>query len=50
MSMQEVEEVVKEIMGDSRFEGYQHFCGGGEASAGVAFQIGQFRCFALGIY
>ena len=56
MFIREVEEVVREIMGDSRFEGHQHYkfeaeydnedgerLWGGEASAGVAFQIGQIR-------
>jgi hypothetical protein len=56
MFMREVEEVVREIMEDSRFRGQQHYrfemevdadngqrLFGGEASAGVAFQIGQIR-------
>ena len=56
MFMREVEEVVREIMSDSRFKGHQHYkfeaefddedrkrLWGGEASAGVAFQIGQIR-------
>lgn len=54
--MREVEEVVREIMEDARFEGHQHFnfemeldgddgerLFGGEANAGVSFQIGQLR-------
>ena len=54
--MREVEKVVREIMGDSCFEGHQYYkfeaeyddedgerLWGGEASAGVAFQIGQIR-------
>ena len=58
MFMREVEEVVREIMGDSRLKGCQHYkfeaefddadgelLWGGEASAGVAFQVGQIRCF-----
>ena len=56
MWMREVEEVVREIMEDVRFEGHQHFSFkmelddddgerlfGGEANAGVSFQIGQLR-------
>jgi len=56
MFMREVEEVVREIMEDSRFKGQQHYrfemkldeCDGqrlfgGEANEGVAFQIGQIR-------
>ena len=53
MWMLDVEEVVREIMGDTRFAGHQHFifeaavdedCQclyGGEANERVAFQIGQ---------
>jgi hypothetical protein len=54
MFMREVEEVVREIMGDPNFKGNQSYkfeanwrrretVMGGEASAGVAFQIGQIR-------
>ncbi len=52
MWMRDVEEVVREIMGDTRFAGHQHFTAvdedgqrlyGGEANEGVAFQIGQIR-------
>ena len=57
MFMREVKEVVREIIGDSRFEGHQHYkfeaaeydnedgerLWVGEASAGVAFQIGQIK-------
>ena len=55
MWMLDVEEVVREIMGDTRFAGHQHFMFeaavdedgqrlyGGEANEGVAFQIGQIR-------
>jgi hypothetical protein len=55
MWMRDVEEVVREIMGDTRFAGHQHFnfeaavdedgqrLYGGEANEGVAFQIGQIR-------
>ena len=53
--MLNVEEVVREIMGDTRFAGHEHFIFeaavdedgqrlyGGEANEGVAFQIGQIR-------
>jgi hypothetical protein len=55
MFMREVEDVVREIMEDPRFKGHQHYrfeaeldengerLFGGEASAGVSFQIGQIR-------
>ena len=56
MWMRDVEEVVREIMRDERFEGHQHFSFeesiddetgerlfGGEANAGISFQIGQIR-------
>ncbi len=55
MFMREVEEVVREIMGDSRLKGNQHYkfeaefdadgerLWGGGGTAGVAFQIGQIR-------
>jgi hypothetical protein len=55
MFMREVEDVVREIMEDTRFKGHQHYrfeaeldekgeqLFGGEASAGVSFQIGQIR-------
>ena len=55
MWMRDVEEVVREIMGDTRFSGHQHFMFEaavdedgqrlyeGEANEGVAFQIGQIR-------
>ena len=55
MWMRDVEEVVREIMGDERFKGHQNFSFeeclddnsqrvyGGEANAGVSFQIGQIR-------
>ena len=55
MWMRDVEEVVREIMGDKRFAGHQHFTFqasvdedgqrlyGGEANEVVAFQIGQIR-------
>ena len=55
MWMRDVEEVVREIMGDERFKGHQNLCFeaclddngqrvyGGEANAGVSFQIGQIR-------
>ena len=55
MWMRDVEEVVREIMGDTRFAGHQHFMFeaavdedgqrlyGREANEGVAFQIGQIR-------
>ena len=61
MFMREVEDVVREIMEDSRFNGHQHYkfeaefdengelLFGGEASAGVSFQIGQIR-YILCIY
>ena len=56
-----VEEVVKEIMGDSRFRGYQRYkfeaefdydadrerLWAGEATAGVAFQIGNNQVFYI---
>ena len=53
MFMREVEDVAREIMEDSGFTGHQHYrfeaeldengdrLFGGEASAGVFFQIGQ---------
>ena len=53
MWMRNVEEVVREIMGDTHFAGHQHFMfeaavhedgqrlHGGEANEGVSFQIGQ---------
>ena len=55
MWTRDVEEVVREIMRDERFEGHQNFTfeeclqddgqhvSGGEASAGVSFQIVQIR-------
>ena len=55
MWMRDVEVVVMEIMGDEHFKGYQNFnfeacleddgqrIFGGEANAGVSFQIGQIR-------
>ena len=55
MLMRDVEEVVKEIMRDERFKGHQNFffeacmqddgqrVYGGEANAGVSFQICQIR-------
>ena len=55
MWMRDVEEVVREIMGDERFKGHQNLgfeacldddgqrVYGGEANAGVSFQIGQIR-------
>ena len=56
MWIRDVEEVVREIMGDERFKGHQKFrfeacleddggqrVFGGEANAGVSFQIGQIR-------
>jgi len=55
MWMRDVEEVVREIMGDERFKGHQNLrfeacveddgqrVFGGEANAGVSFQIGQIR-------
>ena len=55
MWMRDVEEVVREIMGDERFKGLQNFSleacldddsqrvYGGEANTGVSFQIGQIR-------
>ena len=55
MWMRDVEEVVREIMADERFKGHQNFSFqacleddgqrifGGEANAGVSFQIGQIR-------
>ena len=61
MFMQEVEDVVREIMEDTRFKGHQHYrfeaeldengkrLFGGEASAGVSFQIGQIR-YIYGLY
>ena len=53
--MRDVEEVVREIMGDTRFAGHQHFMFeaavdedgqrlyGGKANEGVALQMGQIR-------
>ena len=58
IAVREAEGVVREITGDNRFKGHQHYkfqaefddadgerLWGGEASAGVAFQIGQSRYF-----
>ena len=60
MWMKDVEEVVREIMRDERFSGHQHFhfkvsvdedsgerLFGGEANAGVSFQIGQIRYYPV---
>ena len=55
MHLREVEDVLRDIMEDPRFTGHQNYrfeeelnvdevwLLGGEASAGVAFQIGQIR-------